>query len=30
MNWQQIIDSFGNMAPNYEKFYNDEDNGYDK
>ncbi len=28
--WQPIIDSFGNIAPNYEKFYNDEDNGYDK
>lgn len=28
--WQPIIDSFGNIAPNYEKFYNDEDNGHDK
>lgn len=28
--WQPIVDSFGNIAPNYEKFYNDEDNDYDK
>lgn len=28
--WQPIVDSFGNIAPNYEKFYNDEDNVYDK
>lgn len=28
--WQPIVDSFGNIAPNYEKFYKDEDNGYDK
>lgn len=28
--WQPIIDSFGNIAPNYENFYNDEDNGHDK
>lgn len=28
--WQPIVDSFGNIAPNYENFYNDEDNGYDK
>lgn len=28
--WQPIVDSFGNIAPNYEKFYNDEDNEYDK
>lgn len=28
--WQPIIDSFGDIAPNYEKFYNDEDKDYDK
>lgn len=28
--WQPIVDSFGNIAPNYENFYNDEDNEYDK
>lgn len=28
--WQPIVDSFGNIAPNYENFCNDEDNGYDK
>lgn len=28
--WQPIVDSFGNIAPNYEKFYNDEDKDYDK
>lgn len=28
--WQPIVDSFGNITPNYEKFYKDEDNGYDK
>lgn len=28
--WQPIVDSFGNIAPNYKKFYNDEDNEYDK
>lgn len=28
--WQPIIDSFGNKAPNYENFYNNEDNRYDK
>lgn len=28
--WQPIVDSFGNIAPNYENFYNDEGNEYDK
>lgn len=28
--WQPIVDGFGNIAPNYQKFYNDEDNEYDK
>ena len=28
--WQPIVDSFDNIAPNYEKFYNDKDNEYDK
>ena len=28
--WQPIVDSFGNIAPNYENFYNNEDNRYDK
>ncbi len=28
--WQPIVNSFGNIAPNYENFYNDEDNEYDK
>lgn len=28
--WEPIVDSFGNIAPNYEKYYNDEDNEYDK